>query len=506
MIDLHADVAIIGSGFGGTLTALILDRVGLRTVLIDRASHPRFALGESSTPMADLLLQHLAQKYDLPRLLPLAEYGSWQTVYPELACGLKRGFSYFKHQPGEHFTPRADHANELLVAASADEADADTHWFRADFDHFFVREAQAAGIPFFDRTELTELNNGPPWMLRGVHDNEPLRFTADFLIDASGEGNVVARALHMPIEPTGMRTNSRALYGHFTGVAHWSEFLASRGGHLADHPFCCDDAALHHVLDGAWMWVLRFNNGVTSAGFMFDAARYPFDGSISPEQEWQTCMQRFPSVERQFEQAQLTQECGSLRRTKRLQRRAAKTAGQNWALLPLTAYALDALHSTGNAHTLCGVERLTGILEQRLTGDKLSRALQEYDRMLQGEIDLLDEIVHGCYAGFSQFELMTSFASFYFAAATVSEHRRRCGRADPQAGFLLAHDPEFRAAVRAQCQALLELQHGSSSDSPAKIRAFAESVSKAIRPYNIAGLCDPVKKNMYPFLCAAENA
>ena len=27
-----------------------------------------------------------------------------------------------------------------------------------------------------------------------------------------------------------------------------------------------DDAALHHVFDGGWMWVLRFGNGVTSAG------------------------------------------------------------------------------------------------------------------------------------------------------------------------------------------------------------------------------------------------
>jgi FADH2 O2-dependent halogenase len=27
-----------------------------------------------------------------------------------------------------------------------------------------------------------------------------------------------------------------------------------------------DDAALHHVFDGGWVWVLRFNNGITSAG------------------------------------------------------------------------------------------------------------------------------------------------------------------------------------------------------------------------------------------------
>jgi tetracycline 7-halogenase / FADH2 O2-dependent halogenase len=118
MTEMHADVAIIGSGFGGTLTALILQKIGLRPVVIERGTHPRLVLGESSTPVADLVLQQLCRTYDLPRIVPLAEYGSWQKEYPGLPCGLKRGFSYFKHSPGERFVPRDDHANELLVAAS----------------------------------------------------------------------------------------------------------------------------------------------------------------------------------------------------------------------------------------------------------------------------------------------------------------------------------------------------------------------------------------------------
>src|SRR4029077_19301464 len=118
MTDLHADVAVIGSGFGGSLTALILERMGLCPVLIDRARHPRLVLGESSTPLADMVLKSLAQKYGLPRVEPLAEYGTWQREFPELTCGLKRGFSYFGHVPGRSFEPRGDHANELLVAAS----------------------------------------------------------------------------------------------------------------------------------------------------------------------------------------------------------------------------------------------------------------------------------------------------------------------------------------------------------------------------------------------------
>src|SRR5712675_2586399 len=127
------DLAITGSGFGGSLMALVARRLGKSVVLLEKHQHPRFAIGESSTPLANLLLEELAVRYDLPRLLPLTKWGRWQQNYPQLACGLKRGFSFFHHQRGQPWKPRSDRGNELLVGASPHDAIADTHWFRADF-------------------------------------------------------------------------------------------------------------------------------------------------------------------------------------------------------------------------------------------------------------------------------------------------------------------------------------------------------------------------------------
>ena len=506
MTDLHADVAIIGSGFGGSLTALILQRMGLRPVLIDRARHPRLVLGESSTPLADMLLKSLAQKYDLPRVEPLAEYGSWQRAYPDLACGLKRGFSYFGHVPGTPFEPVLDHRNELLVAASFAAADADAHWFRPDFDLFLVREAQAAGIPFFDRTEVTALAGGDPqfgepWRLTCRRGDETLALSANFLIDASGEGGFIARQLGIPLDPDRMRTRSRAVFGHFTGVEPWSKILAARGASTADHTFPCDDAALHHVVDGGWMYVLRFNNGVTSAGFLIDCDRYPFDPDVPAETEWRNWLDRYPSIAGQFSHAELTPLCGSFRRTPRLQRRARQTVGPNWAMLPLAAYTLDALHSSGNAHTLYGIERLTSIFERRLPRDEFYAALREHDRILQSEIELVDQIVHGCYRSFVDFELFSSMAMFYFAGAHNSEDLRRRGVAGPGNAFLLADNAEFRAAVDECYERLLLVTAGA----PAKtdVCEFYELVKRSIVPFNIAGLCDESRQNMYPFIVPA---
>ena len=92
------DIAVVGSGFGGSLTAMIARRLGRSVILLERGRHPRFAIGESSTPLANLLLEELALRYDLPRLLPLAKWGSWQKTYPQIACGLKRGFTFYQHQ------------------------------------------------------------------------------------------------------------------------------------------------------------------------------------------------------------------------------------------------------------------------------------------------------------------------------------------------------------------------------------------------------------------------
>src|SRR6476469_5116284 len=111
------DLAIVGSGFGGSLLAMIARCLGLSVLLIERGRHPRFAIGESTSPLTNLILEQLARRYELPRLVPFTEYGKWQRAYPEVGCGLKRGFSFYVHAAGQRFASRKDRENELLVAA-----------------------------------------------------------------------------------------------------------------------------------------------------------------------------------------------------------------------------------------------------------------------------------------------------------------------------------------------------------------------------------------------------
>jgi len=149
---IDADVAVVGSGFGGSLTALALLKRNRRVALIERGRHPRFAIGESSTPLANLLLEELSTQYELPRLRPFCKWGPWQRTRPDVAVGLKRGFSFFFHQPHAGFADDGSHARQLLVAASPHDEIADTHWYRPDFDQALVEEARREGAVYLDET------------------------------------------------------------------------------------------------------------------------------------------------------------------------------------------------------------------------------------------------------------------------------------------------------------------------------------------------------------------
>ena len=152
MTSARYDLAIVGSGFAGSLLAMIARRLGLSVALIEKGKHPRVVIGESSTPLSNLILEELSERYNLPRIRPLSKWGTWQREYPHIACGLKRGFTFYHHSLDGESNPGASRDKQLLVAASPHDEISDTHWYRADFDHFLVQEARRMGVEYADET------------------------------------------------------------------------------------------------------------------------------------------------------------------------------------------------------------------------------------------------------------------------------------------------------------------------------------------------------------------
>lgn len=479
------DVAIIGSGFGGSLLAMIARRLGRSVVLLEKGKHPRFVIGESSTPLANLLLEELATRYDLPRLLPLTKWGTWQSQYPKVGCGLKRGFTFLHHVSGENWAPKTNRANELLVAASPNDAIADTHWFRADFDAFLVQEALSLGVDYLDEAKLENASVGADGMeLTGERRGKPLRVQARMVFDASGPRGFLHTSLQLGEHTFQHLAQTHALYSHFTGVRRWDELYRPS----VTPPYPVDDAALHHLFDGGWMWVLRFNNGLTSAGV---AATKGFSDKLKLHEGapgWSRLLEQFPSIREQFNQAKGHRPFTF---TPQLAFRSARIAGPCWALLPSSAGFIDPLLSTGFPLTLLGIIRLAQIL----SSEPSKQSFDHYAQQTASELDLVEKLVAALYRHLGDFEVFGALTLLYFAAASFTETVRRLGHPDRGGEhFLLGEHPTFGPNCR-RClkQALQPLDAGGR-------RHLLHLIDETIAPIDIAGLSNRKRLNHYPVL------
>jgi tetracycline 7-halogenase / FADH2 O2-dependent halogenase len=491
VLRLEPDVAIVGSGFAGAMTAMALRRCGRSVVLLERGRHPRFAIGESSTPLANLLIEELADRYALPRLRPFSKWGTWKAAYPGVACGLKRGFTFLRHDPGEPFADTDAHERQLLVAASPHDGIGDTHWYRPDFDRWLAREAEAEGVTYLDETSLDGISfPGDGVALTGVRHGRSLHVHARFVVDASGPRGFLARALAIPESPTAWLPPTRGLYTHFTGVARW-DALVDAGG---TPPYPVDDAALHHVSPGGWMWVLRFDNGVTSAGVAVTEATATELRLDEGEPAWARVLAALPSVRAQFADARAVHP---FIYAPRIAYRCPVAAGQRWAMLPSAAGVIDPLLSTGFPLTLLGIARLVDLLDRTWSSGDRAAALAAYARDTQDELDATERLVAALYASMPDFALFKRLGLLYFAAASYAEAVRRLGHPERARGFLLHADPQFGPALRACSLAALAIAAGPSAFMR---RDLFDAIDRAIEPYDTAGLLDRSRADWYPVL------
>lgn len=545
---LRVDLAIVGGGFAGSLMALLAERIGLKAAVLEKDAHPRFAVGESSTPAGNMVLRSLADRYGISWLRPLSRYGPWREAHPELAAGRKRGFSYFRQRRGRRFRPRPDHRDELLVTANRSDYRSDTHWLRADVDAHLAERVRAAGVPFFEDTEVRAVQRtgkgfgadiDAEWRVLARGPEGDLEVRADLVVGAAGSAGGLRRALTVPDRTDRLATRSRALFTHFRDVRSWESIVKAQGGSVEDYPFACDDAALHHVFDDAWMWVLRFSDGRVSAGLVTPEHPRPSStsGSIEraearagrsevrsgspdrsdedPRTEWIRRIERYPSVRYQFAKAEMVDPPGRVVRTDLMQHHAARAAGRAWALVPSAAGFSGPLHSTGIAHTLTGVERLGRVLERFRDGREIDELLRRYDRVVRRELLFVDRLIVLAHRSLHSFRAFRSACRYYFAAATTYERRRSERPDDPvdvadgtggkdafeDDGFLCAGDEGLRKAVSEALRRVPGRGRDAQGDDVAEFERLTE---RLLDPYDEVGLFDPPVPNMYPHTAAPD--
>lgn len=508
------DFIVLGAGLGGSLVARLLAAEGYHVVVVERRRFPRFAIGESSTPLADLMLRQMSERYGARDLYPLGAWGTWQRTYPGVRCGLKRGFSYFSHvEPSAE--PRS---RRLIVTASPSDEAADTHWLRSDTDTLLAELARASGVTFYQPAEVMQIERGRHWRVqlrqtmtlpgadsstgsddRRRNDFQEHEIHGRTVIDASGGGRLLARALGVADVTDSMQTRTVATFAHLSDLPSWSERFRRCDSTSGRYPFDPDHAAQHHLLPRGWLWMLRFNDGVTSVGWTrpcpgpADVTRAAQSQSLESRLGIAAC----PELCELFARSRLVAPADGLVGPARVQYLAGSFAGDGWFMLPGTAASLDPLHSTGIALTMLGVARILAV-----AAGTLDR--RQYELLLRTEVEVLDALVALSYAAMRDFDLFTATTMLYFAAAIRSEETVQ---QNPAAGLespmWLAGDPAFRAIVSEAEQRIAHFsaRHGYGRRD---VSRFTEWLRMAIEPWNRAGLLDPSVDGLYRYTAAAK--
>lgn len=499
------DVAIIGSGFAGTILARVLHRLGRRVVVLEKGRHPRFALGESTTPLANFALERLARRSGLEDLFQLATYGRWQRHLSNLRCGLKRGFTFYHHRRGEPFRGHTDNVHRLLVAASPEDALADTHWLRADVDQHLVERARTEGIDVHEDTAVVDVQriedgSQPGWRLLARRGDTPVTFEARIVVDGSGPAAVVPKALGLTPEPANSLPQARLLFAHASCPPPLRNVL-SGDTPWPEGPYPDQRAAVHHLIDEGWIYVLPFDappGGQATASLgavLYDEVRAtdPVDTNpteTDPVDAWRGLLAPYPSLAAQM---------GSVvpvrpwQRIESLAYRQRQAAGNGWFLLPHTYAFIDPMFSTGMAWSLLAVERLVHLLGDGR--DAIDAALDPaqgdaYDRLLSHEADQIVRLIRCARAARHDPELFQHVAFLYFAAVSHAELRQRLldpspGEPPCWQGLLGASDPQWRRIFEEAMQRI--------RNDPDAINWLQAS----IRPWDAIGL-DLPRNGLYP--------
>lgn len=337
------DVLVIGGGPGGASAAALLARQGRRVVMLEKAHHPRFHIGESLLPANVALFERLGVREAVERIgMP------------------KWGVEFVSPLHAHHsFVEFGDAWDKSMPMA----------WQvrRSDLDEILFRRAGADGASTLEGCKVRKVDFDADGA--DVHavmdDGTPRRWRARFVIDASGRDTLLAN--QFDLKRRNERHNTAALFGHFSGA----ERLAGRlEGNISLFWF-----------EHGWLWLIPLSDGSTSIG----AVCWPYylKSRAKPLKEFFTeTIAMVPELARRLRGATLLDD--AVYATGNYAYGSTQSGGDRYLLLG-DAYAfVDPVFSTGVYLAMSNAFNAVDVVAARLDAPaRAARARRRYARHLR---------------------------------------------------------------------------------------------------------------------------
>jgi flavin-dependent dehydrogenase len=300
------DVLVIGGGPAGSAVATLLARQGRHVVMLEKAHHPRFHIGESLLPANARIFDELGVRDEVERI-GLQKWGAEFVANDSDAVGaIQFGEAWDKTMPYAWQVRRSD--LDAALFANARKHGARTH------EGCRVREVE------FDAQGAT---------VRATLDDGAARcWRARYVLDASGRDTFLANKLGTKRKHK--RHASSALFGHFTGAKR--------------HDGCAEGNITIYWFQHGWIWFIPLRDGTTSIG----AVCWPYylAGRDKPlEAFFRDTIAMAPKLAARLEGAALVD--GRVWATGNYSYTGNECCGERWALLG-DAYAfIDPVFSSG---------------------------------------------------------------------------------------------------------------------------------------------------------------
>jgi flavin-dependent dehydrogenase len=226
----HCDVLVIGGGPGGSTAASMLAQKGYRVVLLEKARHPRFHIGESLLPANLPLMERLGVSAQV-RAIGMEKWGA----------------EFVSHCDGR--------GQEFRFARGWDKSLPMAYQVRrSEFDEILIRRAAQLGARVIEGCRVREVDfprEGRAVRVRAEYDDgRSGTWTADTIIDASGRDTFLGDRLKA--KRRDKKHNSAALYAHFSDARRE---CGKREGNVTIYWF-----------EHGWFWFIPLADGATSIG------------------------------------------------------------------------------------------------------------------------------------------------------------------------------------------------------------------------------------------------